>query len=161
MNTVHIGLVWAIEGQKLTALAMLMQADCPNLFDTDQSDSDFKMWSGDNIYTESESSSPTSVFPPTPARSKSMTVVEENLNDERKLVQENNKVKRDGNEADAGDEGEEEEDEGLDDKDEDESEGLQHHTDEAAADDASGGVEGPDSEFILQRKTQRIQTPTS
>lgn len=146
--------------RNLTPLAMLVQADCPDLFDTDENDSDFKTSSVDNIYTESESSYLSSVIPPTPTRLKSVTVIEENLNDERKLVQENNKVKSDGDEADAGDEGEEEE-EGLDDKDEDESEGLQHHTDESAEDGASGGVEGPDSEIILHRKTQRIQTPTS
>ena len=125
---------------------MLVQADCPDLFDIDEDDSDFKTSSDDNIYAESESSHPTSIIPPTPVRSKSVTVIEENLNDERNLVQENNKVKRDDDEAaaaataaddgDDDDDDEGEEEEGLDDK--DESEGFQDHTDEAAKDDASG-----------------------
>ena len=143
--------------RNLTPLAMLVQADCPDLFDTDDNDSDFKTSSVDNIYTESESSYPSSVIPPTPMRSKSVTVIEQNLNDERKLVQENNSVKRDDDEAaaaadddddnhddddddDDDDEREEEEEvkEGLDDRDEDESEGLLNHTDEVDEDDASG-----------------------
>ncbi|KAJ7394613.1 hypothetical protein OS493_000431 [Desmophyllum pertusum] len=110
--------------RNLTPLAMLVQAECPSLFDTDsdKKDSNFEISSDDDSHTTSESSKSINVIPPTPdklrpAIVKRRIIEEENLNDEKKLVEENDKGK-----------GEEDEDEGSDD--EDENEDLQDDEDE-------------------------------
>lgn len=124
--------------RNLTPLAMLMQAECPELLSDDE-DPNFDMSGDDESNNASESSDSTNLIPPTPDKSRAVMVkriiVEEgNSNDEIELVEKNSKGEEDEDSNEGSEDEDREEDE--DGEEDEDVEGLQDSEDEVLENDS-------------------------